>query len=538
MSSPAQYPEAVVALRDIERTAGTLFRALGTDAGLRVAAADVQFGAFLQQDTLRLPQWLAHFPEARLNRELYYWLIALAANFDADAAADWDARNQAAVQRTLARHPGLKPRLERLCRAAGDITPSPLLLREPPQTNAAAAAGKAGVRTAKEAADGGVEREHRASKGQRIVHSEKLTNPTSIAEFIKVQTNEAQKPDANVNQSESVNPTAMGKDGSTVSARLRLDIDLPPGGHEDIIVGTGIPVDEWDYRKHMLLPDHCRVQELIGRHDGGILLPEHLRKHAARLKQQFSALVPQRHWLKGQPDGSEPDIDACVRLYTDHLAARLSGGAARDMKQDVYLAQQHRERDLSCLVLADLSLSTDAWVSHNQRVIDVIRDSLMLFSEALSATGDKFGLYGFSSQRREQVRFHRIKEFSAPYDAIARGRIAGLKPGFYTRIGAAVRHASSILEKQDSAMRVLLVLTDGKPHDIDYYEERYGIEDTRMALMEAKKKRIKPFCVTIDREGSHYLPHLFGVNGYTVLRRPEELSSRLPILYAQLTGQN
>ncbi|HWV17244.1 MAG TPA: nitric oxide reductase, partial [Rhodocyclaceae bacterium] len=112
MTTAAQYPEAVVALRDIERTAGTLFRALGTDASLRVAAVDVQFGAFLQQDTLRLPQWLAHFPEAQLNRELYYWLIALAANFDADEDADFAARNQAAVQRTLARHPGLKPRLE------------------------------------------------------------------------------------------------------------------------------------------------------------------------------------------------------------------------------------------------------------------------------------------------------------------------------------------------------------------------------------------------------------------------------------------
>ena len=538
MASNAQHPEAVVALRDLERTAGTLFRALGQDSSLRVAATDVQYGAFLQQDTLRLPQWIAHFPEARLNRELYYWLIALAANFEADTKRDWETNNQAAVQRTVARHPGLRQRLERLRAAAADMQPSPLLLREPPQANVPAAAGKAGTRTAKEAADGGVEREHRSSKGQRIVHSEKLTNPTSITEFIKVQTNEAKKPDASVNESESVNPTAMGKDGSTVGARLRLDIDTPPSGHEDIIVGPGIPVDEWDYRKHALLPDHCRVQELIGRHDGGILLPEHLRKHAARLKQQFSALVPQRHWLKGQPDGSEPDIDACVRLYTDHLAARLSGGGAHDMKQDVYLAQQHRERDLSCLVLADLSLSTDAWVSHNQRVIDVIRDSLMLFSEALTATGDKFGLYGFSSQKREQVRFHRIKEFNAPYDAIARGRIAGLKPGFYTRIGAAVRHATKILEKQESAMRVLLVLTDGKPHDIDYYEERYGIEDTRMALMEAKRKRIKPFCVTIDREGSHYLPHLFGINGYTVLRRPEELSSRLPILYAQLTGQN
>jgi nitric oxide reductase NorD protein len=535
----AMYPEAVVALRDIERTTGALFRALGSDATLRVAPTDVQHGAFRQADTLRLPQWIACFPETRLNRELYYWLVALAANFpDHEDARDWDGLNATAVQRTLARHPGLSGRLARLRAAAAGMEPSPLRLNEVPQLNTSAASAQ-NTRTAKAAADGGTEREHRSTKNQqRIVHSEKLTNPTSITEFIKVQTNEvAKKPDA-IKENESVNPTAMGRDGSTVSSRLRLDVDTPPSGHDDIIVGPGSPVDEWDYRKHALLPDHCRVQEFIGRHDGGIPLPEHLRKHAARLKQQFSALVPQRHWLKGQPDGSEPDIDACVRLYTDHLAARIGGGGSHDMKQDVYLAQQHRERDLSCLVLADLSLSTDAWVSHNQRVIDVIRDSLMLFSEALSATGDKFGLYGFSSQRREQVRFHRIKEFNAPYDMIARGRIAGLKPGFYTRIGAAVRHATRILEKQESAMRVLLVLTDGKPHDIDYYEERYGIEDTRMALMEARKKRIKPFCVTIDREGSHYLPHLFGVNGYTVVRRPEELSGRLPILYAQLTGQN
>ena len=219
MASNAQHPEAVVALRDLERTAGTLFRALGQDSSLRVAATDVQYGAFLQQDTLRLPQWIAHFPEPALNRELYYWLIALAANFDADENADWGARNQAAVQRTVARHPGLRRRLERLRAAAADMQPSPLLLREPPQANAPAAAGKAGTRTAKEAADGGVEREHRSSKGQRIVHSEKLTNPTSITEFIKVQTNEAKKPDASVNESESVNPTAMGKDGSTVGAK-------------------------------------------------------------------------------------------------------------------------------------------------------------------------------------------------------------------------------------------------------------------------------------------------------------------------------
>jgi nitric oxide reductase NorD protein len=135
------------------------------------------------------------------------------------------------------------------------------------------------------------------------------------------------------------------------------------------------------------------------------------------------------------------------------------------------------------------------------------------------------------------VRCHEIKAFGAPLDAAARGRIAALKPGYYTRMGAAVRHATSILERRPAAMRVLLILSDGKPHDIDLYEGRYGIEDTRHALIDARRAGLKPFCVTIDREGAAYLPHMFGQDGFTVLRKPEELPLRLPLLYAQLTGR-
>ena len=103
-------------------------------------------------------------------------------------------------------------------------------------------------------------------------------------------------------------------------------------------------------------------------------------------------------------------------------------------------------------------------------------------------------------------------------------------------LGAALRHATRLLDKQPQAMRLLLLLSDGKPHDIDLYEGRYGIEDTRVALIEARERGIRPFCVTIDREGASYLPHLFGPGGYTVLRRPDELPARLPVLYAQLTS--
>ena len=116
------------------------------------------------------------------------------------------------------------------------------------------------------------------------------------------------------------------------------------------------------------------------------------------------------------------------------------------------------------------------------------------------------------------------------------GRIAAIKPGFYTRMGAAIRYATRLLARRPESVRLLLILSDGKPNDVDHYEGRYGIEDTRMSLRAAREEGVRPFCVTIDREGAGYLPHLFGPAGYTILRKPSDLPARLPLLYAQLTG--
>jgi nitric oxide reductase NorD protein len=102
-------------------------------------------------------------------------------------------------------------------------------------------------------------------------------------------------------------------------------------------------------------------------------------------------------------------------------------------------------------------------------------------------------------------------------------------------MGAAIRHATTILAKQKNSQRILLLLTDGKPNDIDHYEGRYGIEDTRVALLEARKIGLRPFCVTIDTEANDYLPHLMGSGNYVVIRKPEELPKKLAMLYAQLT---
>lgn len=549
----------------------------------RIAGADTRCAhAALDRETLRLPPRIAVFPEPALNRELYVWLAALAASCGpalARFAHEWIVQNQFAAWVTLQRYPGLQPRYQRLVEAhlakrippeklpadeaaqerairqalqePGSIAALPPLVRmkaKPPQpvplwlypAPEPAAAPRRSDPASHEA--GGTEQtaENKRYRAERAETPENeaplilLFRAESIfswAEYLKVNRacDDDPNPDAG-RAAESLDKLTLADCDRRVSSKVRFDLDLPSAAADDIMVGPGIPLPEWDWKRRLMKPGFCRLQTMVAREAAPQPLPERLHRHARKLKNQFAALAPVRRWLKAQPEGSELDIDACVRIAADRLAGWHFSGAG------AYLDHRPCERDLACLVLADLSLSTDAHANDTQKVIDVIRDSLLLFGEALSATGDAFAFYGFSSLKRSHVRFHEIKRFDKPLDAVARGRIAALKPGYYTRIGAAVRRATQLLEQQPASRRLLLILSDGKPHDIDCYEGRYGVEDTRKALIEAREAGIKSFCVTIDREGASYLPHLFGPAGYTVVRKPEDLPDRLPLLYAQLTG--
>jgi nitric oxide reductase NorD protein len=278
------------------------------------------------------------------------------------------------------------------------------------------------------------------------------------------------------------------------------------------------------------LPEHCRVQPLIAVDAAPCQLPQRLRRTAIKLRARFQQLAPARIWLGEQQEGTEIDLDAYLRFCSERAAGQAV--AADRLYRDL----RNGARDLACLLLADLSLSTDSWISDYARVIDVIRDSLLLFAESLAATGDRFAMYGFSSRRRDPVRFHQLKGFTESYNDRVRGRINVIKPGYYTRMGTAIRHASRLLADQPAGRRLLLLLTDGKPNDLDKYEGRYGIEDTRHALRQARESGLQPFCVTVDRKAGEYLPHLFGSGGYVVIRKPSQLPRQLPLLYARLTG--
>lgn len=590
------YPQAAVKLVEVEKTAGILFRAFGGDPGLKVAAATAeQHGArrrWLQRlagsderiaqgrrdaETLRLPPEIAAFPEKSLNRDLYLWLSAIAA---CDVAGDqpWFVRNQLAARTALERYPGLRPRYERLVEAhiASRIPPADLQPDEAAQEAALCQALRtpgsvdglpplnskksrppqpvllwliaAETRAAGRVADpdeelppegsGNTEATKEAHKAEQVETPDNKAPVLAMfraeslptwAEYVRVNRafDEDEDPNAK-NAANDLDQLSLTRDGQTAKSRVKFDLDLPSAAEDDTPIGPGIALPEWDYRKSLMQEKHCLIQPMIARDAEPAALPLELAATAKKLRGQFAALAPQRRWLKGQPDGPELDVDACVRNHTDRAAGHTpeTGG---------YLAQARCERDLACLLLADLSMSTDAPISDSHRIVDVIRDSLLLFSEALSATGDRFGIYGFSSLRRQNIRFHLLKDFGKRYDAAARGRILAIKPGYYTRMGAAIRQSANILAEQPASRRLLLIITDGKPNDLDLYDSRYGIEDTRLAVHEARAMGLTPFCVTIDREAGAYLPYLFGPAGFCVIRKPEELPRRLPLLYVQLT---
>lgn len=586
---------AAVTLEEVAPSLAIYFRALGGDPGLTITAAQAtRHGgrrSFLQKiagsgekvalswvdrDSLRLPAKIDVFVDKALNRDLYFWLAAIA-TVPVDPTLPWIVRNQQITQATLERFPGLHSVYQRLVehllrrrpnpeqldkaeaaqeqairqalQAPGSVTEFPearrafypVLLWTHPAPPASET--KAAVRHEGGAAPNGSKQAE--EKARKKYQAERVNDPEdkngfllmfraesifSWAEYTKVHRSQDDEddPETAKRAAEDLDVLTVSSQGETSAARVRFDLDLP-ASEDTQPVGEGVSLPEWHWKKRVMQPDYCRLQEVVTPHVEPIELPVPLRRTARALCRQFQALVPTRQWLNGEPDGEEVDLNAWVRMVTD---MKISGHV-RD--QGFFRALVNRQRDLACLVLADLSLSTDAYVSNTSRAIDVIQDSLLLFSEALQTTGDPFALYGFSSLRRGHVNFHRLKAFDDAYDGVVRGRIAAIKPGYYTRMGAAIRHATRILAKQKNSQRILLLLTDGKPNDIDQYEGRYGIEDTRVALMEARQQGLRPFCVTIDTEASDYLPHLMGSGNYVVIRKPDELPKNLALLYAQLT---
>jgi len=309
-------------------------------------------------------------------------------------------------------------------------------------------------------------------------------------------------------------------------AEVLASDDPPPrtAAHPDAVPQrVGIAYPEWDHRIDAYLPAHAVVHELVAPPGDVRWVQEVLGRHAREIDQvrrRFERLRPQRVRLSRQLDGNDIDIAAYSATHADLRAGRGS-------EDRLYEAVCPVRRDMAVSVLVDISGSTDSWLSEQRRIIDVEKEAVLLLCEALDALGDRYAVAAFSGEGPRWVAHYPVKRFHERYGSETRLRIAGLEHDRYTRMGGALRHATALLCREPAYHRLLLLLTDGKPNDVDLYEGRYGIEDTRQAVVEARLQGVQPFCLTVDREAPSYLPRVFGPGAYTVLRRAHTLPQAL-----------
>ncbi len=591
--SQVEFDSARVTLNDCIDQLAPYYRALGGDTGIQIEAATPRRfkiqRRFLQrlagshqyfsvswqdQRSLRLPKSIALFPDAELNKYLYFWLAALAAR--RPTLNHWFGDNQQACLQLLQDYPGLKKRYASLAEATlvvrdqtlelegdqlvreqairrailspgserqlplapGSALPVPLWLYSQPIRLVCAAAEDHLVNAASDRKTDTQDLSEAGRKEATRIDDSRETDGLMVfqleslftwGEQVSLDRCQEEEMDDDLNTAaQDLDIISVSRQRRAGAAKVKFDLDLPAAENDDLPLGEGIRLPEWDYRKSKLVQDYCLLQPMLADNTEPAPLPDHLRGIARKLRHRFAILRPERQWLHRQASGEELDLAAYLDALTDP-------GAATDLNQ-TFKSRKAVARDLSCLLLADLSMSTDAALTQEQRVIDVIRDTLLLFAEALSGSGDQFAMYGFSSVKNKQVRYHLLKNFAESYSDHTRGRLLSIKPGFYTRMGAAVRQSTAVLKLQKTQQRLLLIVSDGKPNDIDQYEGRYGIEDTRQAIFEARAQGVQPFCVTVDDKASDYLPYLFGSQGYEVVSDAQRLPEMLPKLYLNLTG--
>ncbi|WP_299134413.1 nitric oxide reductase activation protein NorD [uncultured Amaricoccus sp.] len=534
-------------------------------------------------DRLRLPPVIDAFPSRALNRAAYLWLAALAACARPPAPepdplrADLAELAALAVAADTARRlcPGLAPaeaamaaavrsgrrrgpipaaeaEVEALVRAvlgggAPDLVPTdlaptgraprgyrtwapvPILLRfVRPEAGRAPAADaddrpapslpittrKTGKRE---------ERDQANRKDSFILH--RFESIMSWAESLNI--NRATDDD----DAENAQKAADDHDHITLSdhvrraaSRLRLHLDLAPQDADHERLAGRFTYPEWNHRARAMMPDHTCVLEAEGTPGTGFVPDARL---VARVRRQFEPLHPRRVLLSRQIDGDDLDLDAAV-------ASRVAVRAGATGSDRVWQASRATARDLSVAFLMDCSRSTEAVIG-DAAVIDTARHALAALAAGIDTAGDRLGIWGFASLRRDRVFLTRAKAFDEPMSPAVTARIGGFRPDHYTRLGAAIRHASAMLGGETAARRLLLVLTDGKPNDLDHYEGTHGIEDSRVAVREARGLGLSVHGVVVDADGQDWFARIFGRGGFTLLPDPARLPRALPEIYQTLT---
>ncbi|MCP4981080.1 MAG: VWA domain-containing protein [Gammaproteobacteria bacterium] len=301
--------------------------------------------------------------------------------------------------------------------------------------------------------------------------------------------------------------------------------------------------DEWDYQVQLARPQWTTVIERRQGRADPEMMDRILEKHkpiASRIRYLIDALQPQGIVRKrGFEDGDELDIDAAVRAMTD---------IRRSIMPDprVNIRTSRHLRDLSMVLLMDLSASTndrigglkeqDEGYFDQPSVLELTREAIGLLAWAVDSVGDNYAVHGFASDGRHDVRYYRFKDFDESYDETAKSRLAGMQGGMSTRMGAALRHAGWHLSQQASRKRLVLLVTDGEPADIDERDPQYLRQDAKHAVDELASAGVHTFCLTLDRHADDYVERIFGANNYSIVDDIRALPERLPRVFSALTG--
>lgn len=305
----------------------------------------------------------------------------------------------------------------------------------------------------------------------------------------------------------------------------------------ETVQAEGIPVaryPEYDYATGRERPEWTTVIEYLPMPGLATIIDDFLEKRSDvvnRISNLIRAARVSRHQrIRRQQEGEYLDIDACI----DAVISRRVGETPDPR---IYGRWERRNRDLSVLVLLDISESTkERVIGSDISVLDLERQAMALLGHAMADLGDPFAMAAFCSDRRDGVHYYRIKDFDAPYDAMSKSYLAGLEGGLSTRIGAAMRHAAADLEQQRTHRKLLLVVTDGEPYDVDVTDSKYLVEDARKAVHSFSQKGIDVFCVGLDSGGDSYLSRIFGRRNVVQIDRLDALPEKLPMLYLRLTN--
>ncbi|MBZ4022682.1 VWA domain-containing protein [Rhodobacter sp. TJ_12] len=310
-------------------------------------------------------------------------------------------------------------------------------------------------------------------------------------------------------------------DGTSFNAREGKPALAPP-----------VLYEEFDHRLQMTRPAWATLREMrpkAGNPATAEAILETHRKTSDRLRHLLEAMRPQgTQRIRKLEDGDEIDLEAAIRAVSD---IRMG----REPDPRVMMRVIRKTRDTAVLVLLDLSESTNDPAPGGETVLSLTQSACLILSQAIDRVGDRFAIHGFQSDGRENVFYTRLKDFDTPWGAAPKARIMGAEGKLSTRMGTALRHATAELSRLKANRKLLLVLTDGAPSDIDVRDPHYLRADARAAVEAARRVGVTPFCLTLDPGADAYAGRIFGAQNVQVLEKVERLPERLPLLYAALT---